>query len=143
MVFISAGCNWWLWNCIQGNMGNLQIRRTFFLAFIGADSNQWLWNKKLHFNNFVIGRGGRGKVDVKFWTFAVVAGGCTKIKQVQARVEEGYKFWWFYENIKIKCPWTCFFWGNLGIPDHTCLIWYHFEEAFDVYLQKFHPLRFP
>ena len=30
--------------CIWGNMGGLQIRRTFFLAFISAVSNQWLWN---------------------------------------------------------------------------------------------------
>ena len=40
--------------------------------------------------NTVEGRGGGG------------ARGC-KIKQVQARVEEGSNFWSFYDNVKIKC----------------------------------------
>ena len=72
------------------------------MAFISADSNHWLWNKiKIAlFTIFVIG--GEVGDDVKFWMFAV--GGGTKIKQVQARVEEGSKFWSFYENVKIECP---------------------------------------
>ena len=47
-------------------MGNLQIRRAFFLAFISADSNRRL-GKKIKitpFTNFVIGVG--GKVDLRF-----------------------------------------------------------------------------
>ena len=66
LVFISADCNWWLWNCIQRNMENLPIKRSFFLAFISADCNHWLWNKiKITLLNISVIGGGR--VDVKFF----------------------------------------------------------------------------
>ena len=78
-------------------MGNLQIRRTFFLAFISADYNR-LQVMKLNKNYTV------------YYFFR--GGGFTKIEQVRTRVEGrggGYKFCSFYDNVKIECLQTCHF----------------------------------
>ena len=89
--------------CIRGNMGNLQIRRTFCVAFIGADYDRWLWSyiKIMWFTIFVRGGGGGGgwcKVLNVCWR------GVTKIEQVRTRGNRRNKFWSFYDNVIIECP---------------------------------------
>ena len=93
--------------CINGNTGNIHIRRIFFVAFVGADHNRWLWIyiiAKFRFSYcfdkgwvvVVIVRvgGGRG-LDAEFWTFA---GAVTKIEQVQTMGEGGPNFVILWEH---------------------------------------------
>ena len=94
----------WIVNAIWilGNMGNLQIRETFFVAFIGADYNWWLRNyiKITQFSIFVRGRKGWCKVLNVFrmkW-------GCKNGTSANKGGEGKSKFWSFYDNVIIDCP---------------------------------------
>ena len=82
-----------------GNMGNIQIRGKFSVAFIDADCNRRLWNYNITWfiGSCKVWQGGWGK-------FVNIQGkGVTKIKHVQARWETGSKVWSFCDNVITEC----------------------------------------
>ena len=90
---------------ISANMGNIQIRETYFVAY-RCDCNRRLWTYKIKITWFIIFVKSGWEVDRKLWTFRKAGRVLPKLNEWEQGVRgsgEGPEFDHFVIAQKIEC----------------------------------------